>query len=476
MTREQGKAWFLQNILKRNAKHLPQRVVELIAAQEAQSERLIGWVQLCVVAVFVVLYTLTPRPSDAPMTMLLEPVPMALLGYGVFTIARLVIAHKRLVPSWLVVSSILVDTGLLLGLIWVFHSQYGQSAAFSLKVPTFIYFFIFISLRALRFDFRLVLASGFVAAGGWFLLVVAVLKHEKDGIITRNFIDYVNGSRVLIGAEFEKIMTLILVAIVLAIAVKRAREILITAVSEETQGREIRRFLSGGVADAIARSDRTLEAGQAQERLAAILMLDIRGFTSFSKHVSPRDVVQMLTSLHARLIPIIERNGGIVDKFLGDGVMVTFGAVEPSQSAVADAVRTLDEVMCEAEDWRAQLSGIAKRQKLQLNGAVSAGNVVFATLGNADRLEYTVIGEAVNLSAKLEKHNKKLGSQALICTNCYELARRQGYQRADHPAQSREGLACQFEIKHLTNQKVAGVAETMDLLAMRRKSKVFNAT
>ena len=58
---------------------------------------------------------------------------------------------------------------------------------------------------------------------------------------------------------------------------------------------------------------------------------------------------------------------------------------------------------------------------------VSVGKMVFATLGNVDRLEYTVIGEAVNLAAKLEKHNKQLGIRALISAACYAMAQAQGY-------------------------------------------------
>src|SRR6516165_4605616 len=85
---------------------------------------------------------------------MLAPVPMALSGYAAFTAARLWFAHRGFLPGWLLVLSMLVDTALLLGLIWAFHFQYKQPAAFSLKVPTFVYIFAFIALRALRFDHR----------------------------------------------------------------------------------------------------------------------------------------------------------------------------------------------------------------------------------------------------------------------------------------------------------------------------------
>ena len=69
-------------------------------------------------------------------------------AYFLFTVARLVLSYRMRLPGWLLVVSMLADTALLLGLIWWFHIQYGQPAAFSLKVPTFIYIFVFIALRA----------------------------------------------------------------------------------------------------------------------------------------------------------------------------------------------------------------------------------------------------------------------------------------------------------------------------------------
>jgi len=430
---------------------VPARVAALIRAREEESERLIGWVQLVMAATFAALYAIAPRPLDAGMSML-APVPLALTGYASFTAARLWLAHRGFLPGWLLVLSMLVDTALLLGLIWAFHLQYDQPAAFSLKVPTFVYIFAFIALRALRFDPRYVLSAGLFAAAGWALLVILAIQSSDGPGITRNFVTYVTSNSILIGAEFDKIFTILMVTALLTIAVRRAQAMLVTAVREEAAGREIRRFLSKGVADAIASSETLIEAGHAVERDAAILMLDIRGFTRFSTTVVPRDVVQMLTSFHVRIIPIVRAHGGVVDKFLGDGVMATFGAVMPSKTAAADALRALDAIMQEAESWRQALPALGVATPLEVNGAASAGPVVFATLGGGDRLEYTVIGEAVNLAAKLEKHNKAACTRALTSATTYELAVAQGY------VASRE---------RLPDSSVAGVSEPLDLVVLK---------
>jgi adenylate cyclase len=202
-------------------------------------------------------------------------------------------------------------------------------------------------------------------------------------------------------------------------------------------------------------SETAIEAGHAVERDAAILMLEIRGFTRFATTVPPKDVVQMLTSFHARGLPLIRKYGGVVDKFLGDGVMATFGAVEASQTAAADALRALEAILAEAQDWQNSLVGKGVGAALAVNGGVAAGPVVFATLGSGDRLEYTVIGKAVNLAAKLEKHNKAEGTRALVAAETYERAVIQGYTPQE--THVRRPAA-----------RVAGVAEPVDLVVFAR--------
>ncbi len=432
---------------------LPARVTNLVRDHDDRSERLIGWAQIGLVVILSALYFIAPRPADAPPRMIGDPVPTALSAYFVFTAFRLLLAYRGRIPGWILLLSIVIDVTLLLALIWSFHDNYGQPPAFSLKVPTFIYIFAIIAMRALRFDYRYVLVAGVTAALGWGLLVVLAVLESPAGTITRNFVTYLTSNRILIGAEFDKIITVLMVTVLLAAAIRRAQSTLLIAVREETAGREIRRFLSGGVVQAITQSEHAIEAGEAAERNAAILMLDIRGFTRLSTTLPPAAVVEVLTAFHARIVPLIEKHDGMIDKFLGDGVMATFGAIEPSRTAAADAVRALEAIMAEADFWHEMPHAGPARKALEVNGAVAAGAVVFATLGNGERLEYTVIGEPANLAAKLEKHNKAEATRALVCAASYDTALSQGYE----PPRTHERRA---------RCRVAGVADPMDVVAI----------
>lgn len=430
---------------------LPPRVRDVLMSEDRRSEVLVGYVQLCVGLLLTSLYIVSPAPADAARSMF-APVPMALAALLAFSVLRLWVIHRGSVPDWFVALSICADVGLLIALIWSFHIQYDQPPAFALKAPTFVYLFVFVVLRSLRFNPRYVLVAGLAAAFGWALITAAALVVSQTGTVTRSFSDYILGNRILIGAELDKILALLLVTGLLTLSARQAQRTLSAAVREESAVREIGRFLSRGVADQIAASETLIEAGHVSEREAAIMMIDIRGFTRLASEMPARDVVRILTSFHALIIPIVRGHGGVIDKFLGDGIMATFGAARPAEAAAADAMRSLEAVIEACEAWEQGLGDRGITAALRVNAAVAAGPVVFATLGDGDRLEYTVIGEAVNLAAKLEKHNKVERSRAIVSAATFLLAMRQGYRVLVEPVPRRGAL-------------VAGVAEPIDLYA-----------
>ncbi len=418
---------------------MPERIRALVLAEEWRSERMIGWVQLVIITIFGVLYALAPRPSDA-MDAIFEPVPAALTVYALFTLVRIVAAYRKYLPGWFLLLSMIADVALLYTLIWAFHIAYHQPPAFYLKIPTFAYIFVFIAIRALRFDPRFVLTQGILAAVGWLLMVLYVVNASGTGIITRSFVDYLTGNLLLVGAELDKIFTVLLCAIVLSLAVNRARKTLLVAVREGAARRDMNRYFGAGVAEAITSKEEAARAGEAIGRDAAILMLDLRGFTAFASHHPADEVVATLTEYHRMAVPLIEAHGGVVDKFLGDGVMATFGALQRSDTAAADCLDALCDVMAAAPNWDRYL-GERSYEAMPINAAAVAGRVVAATLGNEQRLEFTVIGGAANLAAKLEKHNKIMKTKALTDETTFAIAREQGFTGKGEPVGCYEATA-----------------------------------
>ena len=438
---------------KKDARYqgIPERVLNAISAQQDASEKLVGWVQMAVVIFFGLLYALLPKTFSRDMTF--EPVPWFLGIWFVVTIIRLYLAYRYRMSAPLLYLSIIIDMSLLLGMIWSFHLQYQQPPSFYLKSPTLLYVFIFIALRALRFEARYVITAGVVAAIGWTSMAVyATLASGGMGVVTRDYVYYLTSNSVLKGAELDKVITILTVTAIIAVAITRANKLLVKAAAEGAAAHDLSRFFSPEIARQITTAEQEVTTGTGQARDAAILMVDIRGFTRMSSIIKPDDLVCLLAEYQSRVVPIIQRHGGTIDKFMGDGIMATFGAAVTSPTYAADALKTVDDIMVAAAAGGEELRQEGK-PLLKMGAAVATGRIIFGAVGDESRMEYTVIGDAVNLSAKLEKHTKSEGVRALCTTSAFNIAVRQGYQ----PSQA---------IERRNSRNIEGVAHPVDIIVL----------
>lgn len=431
---------------------LPDRVREAITRQQEQSEILIGWVQLVIVVLVTTVYESTTMPGGVVQEDYSFEVDVLVI-YGIFCLVRLALAYARLLRPWMLYLSVVADIFLLMGLIYSFHYKYAQPAVFYLKVPTLLYVFLFIALRALRFEARFVLFTGLTAIAGWICLILyAVGGRGGPANPTDDFVEYMTSNALLVHAEVDKIIAILLTTLVLALAISRARHLLVQAVSEGAAAQDLSRFFDPGVAARIRGAEMSIRAGEGELRDVSILTVDLRGFTRLATELQPDEVMKVLQDYQHRVCPLIVAAGGSIDKFLGDGILASFGAVKPSVTAAADALRAAEAVMAAAAAWAAERRATGL-PPLDIGLAASSGRVVFGAVGDGERLEFTVIGDAVNFAAKLEKHNKVEGTRALTDGATYALAERQGYRPAA-PHERRPG------------RQVAGVTESVDIVVL----------
>jgi len=426
---------------------LPGRIRRTVVARQIESERLIGWIQLAVVISFAGLWAIAPK--TAPAGAAIDPVPLALLAYLLFTLLRLVLAYRVSLPRWFLGLSAVVDPAVLMVLIWSFHLQYAQPAAFYLKSPTWGYVFIFIAVRALRFEPRYVLVAGIAAMTGWAVLVAYALLADPGVRITHDYVQYMTSAAVLLGAELDKLLTIAVVTAILALALHRGRELLIESAREAQAARDLARFFAPEIARQITSAEPALEPGEGQLREAAVLQVDLKGFTNLIAALTPNQALGLLTAYQARAVPIIRRHGGSVDKFMGDGIMATFGTAEPCPTYAADALRAALELAAMARDWPGP--GPASVTPLPISIAVASGELVVGAVGDADRLEFTVIGNPVNLASKLEKYTRIEGVSALTTAATLRTAQQQGLN----------GSFAAPILRH-----VAGVAQPLELVVL----------
>lgn len=402
----------------------PARIRAAIERFEARSDKIVGGVQIAGVIAFAALYAGTYSSFDVHHA--IEPAPAALALYGLITLRRLQASRRRKLTPVDLYASAGVDIVMLYVLIAAFPYQYSAPAALYLKAPTLLYVFMLIALRVLWFDPRLTLFTGALAAVGWALL--AVISAVDGAPLTGDYRVYMTSLSLLPGAELEKIAAILAATIVLAIGVHRARTLLYRTATEETAASDLSKFVGRDAAARIRASDDGVRAGDGELRQAAIMMIDLRGFTIAASGMAPADVITLLKDYQARVLPLIERGGGSVDKFMGDGVLVSFGAAHVTGAECAQAVETAHAIIAAIDAWRAERAA-AGLPPIDAAVALAEGEVVYGAIGYGDRLEYTVIGDAVNLAAKLEKHAKLECARIIATSTLVDRAKAQGSSR-----------------------------------------------
>jgi adenylate cyclase len=162
---------------------------------------------------------------------------------------------------------------------------------------------------------------------------------------------------------------------------------------------------------------------EGQTAIATVLMSDIRGFTTLSEHAEPTTILAWLNEYFSELVPVITARGGVVDKFEGDAILAVFGVLPRPVSAEESAYqasRAAVEMLRVVRRLNARRQ--ARGEPLFVTGlGVNTGPVTAGGLGTADRLNYTVIGDTVNTTQRLESFTREFGeSGAIISQSTYD--------------------------------------------------------
>src|SRR6266850_933807 len=259
-------------------------------------------------------------------------------------------------------------------------------------------YFIFIILSTLRLDFWLSTFTGFVAATALFCM--AMFYHPAGGTdpepnlyyhAARSLIVLICG--MLAGAGGVQLRRQFEASITAATARDRITNLFGQHVSPQV----VERLIAEGASTA------------SDIRRVAVMFVDFRSFTAAARSRSPQDVVERLDGAFAVLVDILDRHGGIVNKFLGDGFLALFGAPFDAGNAAQHAVAAAREMLAANESFNQATSW-----PLRIGIGIHFGEVVAGNIGSPRRKEYTVIGDTVNFASRLEALNKDFNSQFLI--------------------------------------------------------------
>jgi adenylate cyclase len=298
------------------------------------------------------------------------------------------------------------------------------------RFNTFSYFYIFLATATLAYSWRTVVAMGFWTSGLW-ALGVAWIYFQPDthaALVERvraafgadhRMFDILNPAAIGIPARFQEIVVFLTVALTLALAVRRSNALLISHAGIERERTNLARYFSPNVVEQLSQNDEPLK--QVRTQNVGVLFADIVGFTAYTDGRSPMEVIGTLRQFHERMEREVFRHNGTLDKYLGDGLMATFGTPFTSERDAGNALRCAQAMIGSIDDLNLERSNRGE-PPIRLSIGLHYGQVVLGDIG-LNRLEFAVIGTAVNAASRLETLTREYGCAMVASDELVQRAR-----------------------------------------------------
>jgi adenylate cyclase len=174
----------------------------------------------------------------------------------------------------------------------------------------------------------------------------------------------------------------------------------------EAERSQLARYFSPNLVEELATADRPVGAIRRSE--IAVLFADIVGFTRLSEAIGPEETIALLREFHARMQAAVFAHDGTLDKYLGDGLMATFGTPVPGPHDAANALAAAREMAAAVARWNGERRA-AGGAPIDIGIGIHWGAVVLGDIGDENRLEFATIGDTVNVASRLEALTRELG-------------------------------------------------------------------
>ncbi len=371
------------------------------------------WVALLVIA--IMLPFLNPNWEVIYYEVLLAV--FAILGWAQLRVGR--VGHSRRELNLIFVELALMT--LILVVPNPFHEDLWPTAM-QYKFNGFIYFFVLLAGATMAYSWRTVFAYGSWSTVLWLagIVLVAVFGREYPAI-TENMAIALNGNDALlefldpnsirIDGRIQEVVVFLIVVAILALNGRRNNNLILKQAEAARERANLARHFPPNIVDEIADRDQPL--GAVREQSVTILFADIVGFTRLAARQRPDEVITMLREFHVILERSVFNHHGTLDKFLGDGIMATFGTPDPHPDDAANAVRCADEMMEAMASWNKRREAVGA-EAIELSIGIHTGDVVLGDIGSERRLEFAVLGDTVNVASRLEALTRELNVQIIV--------------------------------------------------------------
>ncbi|PSL21334.1 adenylate/guanylate cyclase domain-containing protein [Shimia abyssi] len=338
--------------------------------------------------------------------------------------------------------------------------------AMQYRFENFIYFFVLLAGGTLAYSWRTVIAIGTWTAGLWLgalmlsLWLVEPLPGLSEGMIGA-FPDQPDMALLLdpnsyrVELRVQEIAVFLIVALSLAVSVRRFNGLLRSNAALERERTNLSRYFSPNVVEALSTNDEPLK--KIRNHDIAVLFVDIVGFTEFAAERRPEEVIETLREFHVLMETAVFSHGGTLDKYLGDGLMVTFGTPEPTERDAINALECVHDMMERMDVWNNDR--IARGLiPLRVGFGAHYGPAVLADIG-ANRLEFAVVGNTVNVASRLEALTRGLNARLVISDGMHDEVVSEG------------GHDCLSGLRRFEDQDIRGVERKLTVWAFERPAE-----
>jgi adenylate cyclase len=239
------------------------------------------------------------------------------------------------------------------------------------------------------------------------------LTYEGRIDLTADYVSHNTGADISSTFFFIVLFSYVVVGIVFSLFLRNIKSTIYEAVKNEVATSQLCRYFSPKVRDQIMSEEGQKAMNRGHQKNVVVLFSDIRNFTTFCESRTPEEVVAFLKDYHSRMVAAIYKFSGTLDKFIGDGIMATFGTPLPTENDSENALNAALEMVQALETMnRERLS--RGEAEIQQGIGIHYGPAIVGNVGSEERLEYTVIGDAVNIASRLESSTKELGEKIII--------------------------------------------------------------
>ncbi|MBK1695903.1 hypothetical protein CKO21_01405 [Rhodovibrio salinarum] len=390
----------------------------LFARAEVQAERTVSVLRMAIALALVLVFFAVLREAPAGEPMLVRQWLSAgatMSAYFLLGAASFLAIRRGLYRPWMAWIAVTGDCLFPLVNIWLGLANTGLPTGFLIILPPVWLAPVVLAFGALRFNpwlqgYVLLLLVGGLAGLAY---LEAPMGGEASPALIAKFTSF--------SPNVIRLCMLALAAGVLLVAALRARSLLRGAIAETYRRINLTRYLPAEVAERLAQGGlKELTGGRRQT--VAVLFVDLRGFTRRAEGMSPEEVGAFVTEFRRRVRRAAEASGGTIDKFIGDAAMIVFGLLkEEGPPNARGALACADRILLEMADWN---RGEASSEPVAVSVGLHWGPAFCGAVGDQSRLEFTVLGDTVNIAARLQEYAKCEGVSVVVSAATLQAAER----------------------------------------------------